>query len=169
MIRVTAVLMMTLLQLAAFAGAEPAVPEHNVITVETAKTIRIAYDVKDDEWDAGIGKALYYVRGLYEAYRKQGVAAEHLHVSIVLHGPTVYWLLNDEAYQNHTLDPFSVNPNSHAIEALTAVGASIEACHSTMKGKGWKHDDLLPDVRMVHDGYTRLIDLQQRGYAYIRF
>lgn len=38
-----------------------------------------------------------------------------------------------------------------------------------MKGKGWTHKDLLPGVRVVHDGYTRLIDLQQRGYGYIRF
>lgn len=45
-----------------------------VINVEQHENIRVAYDVKDDVWDAGIGKALYYVRGLLEAYKDQGVA-----------------------------------------------------------------------------------------------
>ena len=36
-------------------------------------------------------------------------------------------------------------------------------------GKGWTADDLMPGARVVHDAYSRLIDLQQQGYAYIRF
>lgn len=140
-----------------------------LITVETKRNIRVVYDIKTDEIQAGIGKALYYLRGLYEAYRKQGVPPEEIHVSAVLHGPTVKWLLNDDAYQNHTGDPFAVNPNHHVIESLIELGASIEACNVTMKSRGWTAADLLPGVKVVHEGYTRMIDLQQRGYAYIRF
>ncbi|MGA7981726.1 MAG: DsrE family protein [Chromatiaceae bacterium] len=140
-----------------------------VITVEAKKNIRVVYDIKTDEVAAGIGKALYYLRGLYEAYAKQGVAPKDIHVSAVLHGPTVKWLLNDDAYQNQVGDPFAVNLNDHVIEELIKLGASVEACNVTMKSHGWKAADLLPGVRVVHDGYTRMIDLQQRGYAYIRF
>jgi intracellular sulfur oxidation DsrE/DsrF family protein len=46
---------------------------------------------------------------------------------------------------------------------------SVEICNSTMKSKGWTGNDLLPGVTIVHDAYTRLIDLQHRNYAYIRF
>jgi intracellular sulfur oxidation DsrE/DsrF family protein len=46
---------------------------------------------------------------------------------------------------------------------------SVEICHVTMKGKGWTAEDILPGVIIVHDAYTRLIDLQNRGWAYIRF
>ncbi len=140
-----------------------------IIRVEVRQDIRVVYDIKTDEWEAGIGRALYYVRGLYEAYAKQGVKPEQLHLSLVLHGPTVYWLLDDAAYQNHTGDPFAYNPNRQTVDELIHLGASVEACNSTMKGRGWKPADLLPGVKAVHDGYSRMIDLQQRGYGYIRF
>jgi intracellular sulfur oxidation DsrE/DsrF family protein len=44
---------------------------------------------------------------------------------------------------------------------------SVEICHSAMKSKGWKIADVLPGVAIVHDGYTRLIRLQNAGHAYI--
>jgi uncharacterized protein len=140
-----------------------------VITVEVKKNIRVVYDIKTDDIEAGVGKALYYLRGLYVAYERQGVAPEEVHLSAVLHGPTVKWLLNDEAYQRHAGDPFAVNLNHQVIEELIQLGAGIEACNATMRARGWTAKDLLPGVRVVHDAYTRMIDLQQRGYAYIRF
>ncbi len=140
-----------------------------IIGIEKHRNIRVVYDVKDDTQEAGVGQALYYVRGLLESYRSQGVAPEQLHISVVMHGPTAYWLLNDESYREYKHDPFAINPNDQIVEELLAHGVSVEICHLTMKGKGWTADDLLPGVTLVHDAYTRLIDLQQRGYAYIRF
>ncbi len=164
---IAAILLLACAGTPATAG-EPS-PQVGLITVQTRHDIRVVYDIKTDELQAGIGKALYYLRGLYEAYRKQGVPPQELHVSAVLHGPTVKWLLNDEAYQDYTGDPFAVNLNHHVVEQLIELGASIEACNVTMKSHGWTAEDLLPGVKVVHDGYTRMIDLQQRGYAYIRF
>lgn len=43
-----------------------------------------------------------------------------------------------------------------------------EVCHVSLRGKGWSAADLLPGMTMVHGAYTRLIDLQHLGYAYIR-
>lgn len=140
-----------------------------VITIEKRQDIRVVYDVKDDVWDAGIGKALYYVRGLLESYKAMGVSQKELHISIVLHGPTVYWLLNEETYQIYKNDPFDFNPNQNIVQALLDHGVSVEVCNSTLKGKGWKREQLLPGVTIVRDAYTRLIDLQNRNYAYIRF
>jgi intracellular sulfur oxidation DsrE/DsrF family protein len=141
----------------------------SVITIEKRQNIRVVYDVKDDIWDAGIGKALYYVRGLIESYKAMGVPEKQLHISIVLHGPTVYWLLNEETYQIYKNDPFDYNPNEKVVQELLEHGVSVEVCNSTLKGKGWKRENLLPGVTIVRDAYTRLIDLQNRNYAYIRF
>jgi intracellular sulfur oxidation DsrE/DsrF family protein len=140
-----------------------------VIEISKKKQIRVAYDVKDDAWDAGIGKALYYVRGLLEAYQSMGVPERELKISVVLHGPTVYWALNEDAYRQYKNDPFDFNPNIQVLRELAEHGVSVEICYSTMKGKGWVASDLLPGMVIVHDAYTRLIDLQQRGYSYIRF
>lgn len=140
-----------------------------VLGVQKRHNIRVAYDVKDDVWEAGIGKALYYVRGLLEAYKALGVSPKAVHVSVVLHGAAAYWVLNEAAFQQFKDDPFAYNPNEQVVRELLDHGVSVEICYATMKGKGWTADDLLPGVTMVHDAYTRLIDLQQRGYAYIRF
>lgn len=153
-------------------AAEPdpfELPQPKVVTVEKRDGVRVAYDVKDDVWDAGIGKALYYARGLLQSYEAQGVPAKNLKVSIVIHGTPAYWLLNEGAYRQHRNDPFDFNPNEKIVQDLVELGVSVEICGSTMRSKGWTAADLLPGVSVVRDAYTRLIDLQQRGYAYIRF
>ena len=38
----------------------------------------------------------------------------------------------------------------------------------SLRCKGWSAADLLPGMTGVHDAYTRPIDLQHQGYAYIR-
>lgn len=139
------------------------------LTVQKKSRIRVVYDVKDDVWEAGIGKALFYVRGLLEAYKAQGVSDKQLKISVVLHGPTVYWMLNEASYRQFKNDEFDFNPNEQVVRELLAHGVSIEVCNVTLRGKGWTGDDLLPGVIRVYDAYTRLIDLQQQGYAYIRF
>lgn len=144
-------------------------PQPKVVTVEKRDGVRVAYDVKDDVWDAGIGKALYYVRGLLQSYEAQGVPAKNLNVSIVIHGTPAYWLLNESAYRQYRNDPFDFNPNEKIVRDLVELGVSVEICGSTMRSKGWTGADLLPGVTVVRDAYTRLIDLQQRGYAYLRF
>lgn len=88
---------------------------------------------------------------------------------MVLHGDAAYWLLNEQAIQQYKNDPFEFNPNEKVVQELLERGVSVEICYSTMKSKGWTADDVLPGVIIVHDAYTRLIDLQQRGYAYVRF
>jgi len=150
--------------------ADPfALNEPKIIKITKKKNIRVVYDVKDDVWDAGIGKALYYARGLVEAYKALDVPAKEIKISIVLHGPTVYWALKDAPYREFKNDEFAFNPNEHVIQELLKHGVSVEVCNVTLHGKGWGADDLIPGVTIVRDAYTRIIDLQQQGYSYIRF
>ena len=146
-----------------------ALNEPSVVKITRKHNIRVVYDVKDDVWDAGIGKALYYVRGLLESYKALGVPQKELHISVVLHGPTAYWILNEQTYRQFKNDEFAFNPNEHVIQGLLKHGVSVEVCNVSLRSKGWSAADLLPGVTVVRDAYTRLIDLQQQGYAYIRF
>lgn len=143
------------------AGARP------IVNVPGHATYRAVYDIHGNETAAGISRGLYYARGLFEAFRKQGVEPARIRVHLVLHGDAAVWLLNDDAYQLAINDPFAVNPNSKIVQDLINLGVSVEICHSVMKSKGWKPGDVLPGVTIVHDGYTRLIKLQQDGLAYI--
>ncbi len=127
------------------------------------------YDVQEDRLAAGIGRGLYFARGLMESYQSLGVPPRHIRLHVVLNGATAAWALNEEAWRQHVNDPFAYNPNEHAIQRLLALGARIEVCNVTLRGRGWTSADLLPGVHVVHDAYSRIVDLQKQGYAYLRF
>ncbi|HUX91921.1 MAG TPA: DsrE family protein [Gallionellaceae bacterium] len=143
--------------------------QYSTVNINERQNINVVYDVKDDVWEAGVGKALFFLNGLMGSYSAMGVPQEQVHISVIMHGSTAYWLLKENAYQIHKNDPFDFNPNEHIVQELLAKGVSVEICNSTMKAKGWTEKDILPGVVIVHDAYSRLIDLQMRKYAYIRF
>lgn len=151
--------------LAADAAAAPVVRE--MVKVDPRAHFRVVYDIHSAEIAAGISKGLYYARGLIEAYGKQGVTPAQLDIHLVLHGDAAQFLLIDDTYQKAVKDPFAVNLNAKITQDLLNLGVSVEICHSVMRAKGWTPADVLPGVTIVHDGYTRLIKLQNDGYAYI--
>ena len=154
--------------LPAQAGESPAQPDpRSMVMVEKNARYRVVYDIHSDKLTAGISHGLYYARGLFEAFRKQGVAASQVDAHLVLHGDAAVMLLKDETWQQAINDAFAANPNSKIVQDLLDLGVSVEICHSAMKSKGWTAQDVLPGVTIVHDGYTRLIKLQNDGYAYI--
>ena len=138
-----------------------------LVKVEPGARYKVVYDISKGDLAAGISKGLYYARGLIEAFGKQGVKPAQLDIHLVLHGDAAQFLLIDETYQKAVNDPFAVNLNAKITQDLINLGVSVEICHSVMKSKGWKPEDVLPGVTIVHDGYTRLIKLQHDGYAYI--
>ncbi|WP_024851570.1 DsrE family protein [Hydrogenovibrio kuenenii] len=140
-----------------------------ILSVQHKHDIKVVYDVNQSNMEAGIGQALYYVRGLLEAYKGQGIPMKQLHISVVVHGAAGYWLLKDPKYQDYVGNPFDVNPNDKVVRELVDHGVSVEICHVTMKAHHWKPEDILPEVKIVYDAYTRIIDLQMQGYAYVKF
>ena len=146
---------------------EPALSERTLVNVDPHARYKVVYDIHSAEMAAGISKGLFYARGLIEAYRKQGVTPAQLDIHLVLHGDAAQYLLVDSTYRDVVDDPFAVNLNAKITQDLLNLGVSVEICHSVMKSKGWTADDVLPGVTIVHDGYTRLIKLQNDGYAYI--
>ncbi len=148
-------------------AADTSGADRPLIKVPADGKYRVVYDVRSGAISAGINKGLYYVRGLIEAYRKQGVEPKQLDIHIVMHSKSAKALLVDDAYQLASDDPFAINPNAKIVGDLHELGVSVEICHSAMKSKGWVTEDVLPNVVIVHDGYTRLIKLQNDGYAYI--
>lgn len=138
-----------------------------LVKVDPGGVYKVVYDIHSGDTTAGTSTGLYYARGLFEAFQKQGVTPKQVDAHLVLHGNAAVMLLNDQAYQHATGDPFAFNPNAKIVQDLIDLGVSVEICHSAMKSKGWKPVDVLPNVVIVHDGYTRLIKLQNDGYAYI--
>jgi len=146
---------------------EPALSTRTLVNVDPHAHYKGVYDIHSAETAAGISKGLFYARGLIEAFRKQGVTPQQLDIHLVLHGEAAQYLLIDTTYRDVVNDPFAVNLNAKITQDLLGLGVSVEICHSVMKSKGWTADDVLPGVTIVHDGYTRIVKLQNDGYAYI--
>ncbi len=141
----------------------------SLITITHKKDIKVVYDINQNQITAGIGEGLYFVRGLLESYKKLGVPMKQLHIVVMVHGAAAYWLLDDKAYQDHTGNPFDNNPNDKVVRELIDHGVSIEVCNVTLRAHHWNEKDLLPGVKRAFDAYTRMIDLQMQGYAYIKY
>jgi intracellular sulfur oxidation DsrE/DsrF family protein len=139
----------------------------SMLAVSPHGHFKAVYNIQTDATEAGSSKGLYYARGLFEAFRRQGVGPRQVDVHLVLHGDAAMMLLKDESYQRYIGDPFAVNPNDKIVQELLSLGAHVEICHSAMKSHGWHPSEILPGVTIVHDGYTRLINLENKGYAYL--
>lgn len=138
------------------------------IPIEQRSCIRTVYQIKTDDWKEGVGAGLHYLKKLRDAYRKMGIEPDALHMHGVFHGDAAYMLLNDSAYEASEQGS-GENPNRALVASLVRSGVHIEICANTMESHGWTEADLLPGVVMVVGAYPRIIDLQLRGYAYIRF
>lgn len=148
-------------------AAADATSARPMLKVDAQARYKAVYDIHAADIAAGISKGLYYARGLYEAFGKQGVRPAQLDIHLVLHGDAAQFLLDDDAWQQALGDPFAVNLNAKIVQDLLDLGVHVEICHSVMKARGWVPGDVLPGVTIVHDGYTRLIKLQNDGYAYV--
>ena len=139
-----------------------------IIKIKVRHDIRVVYDIDQNNMFAGVGRGLFMVRGLLESYKNLGVPRNQLHIVVVVHGSAVYWTLNNKTYEKYTQNIFTPNPNEHLIKQLIAHGVSVDACNVSLREHGWSAKDVMPGVKVVFDAYTRLIDLQMRGYAYIK-
>jgi len=162
------ILIGVLLVLAGFAAAQVQNLKREPLGIEQQDGIRVVYQIKTDGWKKGVGSGLHYVEKLANAYAELGLADENFEIYAVLHGDAGYWLLKDGAYRKETGKDRN-NPNKAIVERLIQRGVSVELCAQTMKSHGWKAEDVLPGVTLVIGAYPRIIDLQQRGCAYIRF
>lgn len=139
-----------------------------VIGLEHQGPIRVVYQVTKDEWQEDAGKALVYLKKLRGYYAKQGVDPKLLDIRAVFHGDASAHLLTDEAY-NRVKETDTGNPNTKLIAELAKVGVHLELCDSRRREEGWAMSDIHPDVLLAEAAFARIIDLQLRGYAYIRF
>jgi len=70
------------------------------------------------------------------------------------------------------LRPFvlkGIDPEIKAqVEALLTGGLRVDACQTTMRRQGLKPEDLVEGLSAVPSGVVRVMELEEKGYAYIR-
>lgn len=142
--------------------------ERAVIGIEHQGPIRVVYQITSDEMKDGVGAGLFYLKKLHASYLAAGIAPDQLDIRAVYHGPASAHLLTDKAWNRHH-NATAGNPNTAILSELAQRGVHVELCNTRRISNGWTKSDIHPDVLLVGGAYQRLIDLQLRGYAYIRF
>ena len=89
--------------------------------------------------------------------RKYG---DNIHIVVVGIGPGIHILAKKPER------PVS-NEVRERVASLLQYGVEFHACGNTMKALGWSDKDVLDSAKVVEVGAADLMELQQKGYAYI--
>lgn len=139
-----------------------------VIDIEHKGPIKVVIQMTTADMQDGVGKGLLALKKLHAGYVTAGVDPQHLAIHAVIHGEGAVHLLTDEAW-NRVRNESNGNPSTELIAELAKKGISVELCDSRRQQNRWAKSDVHRDVLLVKGAYHRIIDLQLRGFAYIRF
>jgi len=143
-------------------------PTQKAGSVTGGQEVKVVCDVGRSLTRNGQGRGLLEVKQLVAGYGAAGVERQGLQISAVVHGEAAQWLLKDSMYRR-LKGTEEGNPCRSLAEGLLRCGVSLEVSAAEMKEHGWKEEDLLAGVRVVGGAHERMVELQQRGYAYLAF
>jgi uncharacterized protein len=146
-----AALMSTVLASASFAGNAKA-------TKSIAKTHRVAIQVDQND-PAVMNLALNNATNIFEYYRTKGELVE---VNIVTYGPGLHMLRDTSPVQDRIKQ----------LKNLAFPGKiEFSACNNTkqaMEKREGQPIAILPEARLVPSGVITLMELQEKGWSYVR-
>jgi len=106
------------------------------------------------------GDAEYHQHVLFSIGAMLRKYGDDIHVVVTCFGPGI-----------HILAEFPKRPVSketrERVASLAQYGVEFHACNNTMLTLGWTEDDLLPFAKVVDAGASDLMELQEKGYAYV--
>jgi intracellular sulfur oxidation DsrE/DsrF family protein len=127
----------------------------------TAKAVvrphRVAIHVDDNDVKV-MNLALNNTKNILEYYKARG---ERVEIEVVTYGPGLHMLRTDTSPVKQRI----------AEMALVAPEVSFVACANTQANMSRQEGNailLLREARLVPSGVVRLMELQERGYSYIR-
>lgn len=94
----------------------------------------------------------------------KAAGAKEISLIFVFDGPSLPMTLGDAAY-DRVMGTKAGNPWKSLIADLQKSGGSVECCGVRLKELGAGNADLLPGVKVDADGWTRVVELQGKGYS----
>jgi len=107
-----------------------------------------------------------HISRMYNLHVYAGVPQKNLHVEMVVFGPSVAVVLNNDAYKKK----FGVdNPNLKIIEEMSKAGIQIHACGQSVMLTGIDPATVNTNIDIVVSRFTTVSDRQMKGYAFFKF
>jgi intracellular sulfur oxidation DsrE/DsrF family protein len=129
--------------------------------------IRVVAQINSsDTFSNGMNRRVMGVRNLFDNYIASGMqAGKDFEIIMVFRGDGASALLNDDAYDQKVSQPHAKgSPNRGVLEAMHKGGVKMYECSMTMKGRGYRPEDLFPFSRIVVTGIGAIVDLEKAGY-----
>ncbi|HUJ19556.1 MAG TPA: DsrE family protein [Nitrospirota bacterium] len=117
----------------------------------------------------GVNRQVMGVKNLFDNYTSSGMLpGKDFEIVMVFRGDGGSALLNDDAYAKRVAQQQATgNPNRGVLEAMSKGGVKMYECSMTMKGRGYRPEDLFPFSRVVVTGIGAIVDLEKSGYLQI--
>jgi intracellular sulfur oxidation DsrE/DsrF family protein len=107
-----------------------------------------------------------HISRMYNLHVYAGVPQKNLNVELVVFGPSVAVLLNNEAYRKK----FGVdNPNLTIIKEMTNAGIKVHACGQSIMLTNIDPATLNSNADIVVSRFTTVSNRQMKGYAFFKF
>ena len=109
---------------------------------------------------------LEHISRLFNLLVYTGIPYKNLNVELVIFGPSIFVVLNNEAYKKkYNVD----NPNLKALEEMTNAGIKIHACGQSVMLTGIDRTTINPAIDVVVSRFTTVTNRQLKGYAFYKF
>lgn len=119
-------------------------------------------DKNPDSLAKDINSGLDEVARLLNLHVASGIPAKKIMPVIVIHGPGIEAVMNNESYKKkHSLE----NPNLKIIHDLENAGAKFIVCGQAMAFFEIQKEDLLPEIKVSLTAQTVLSNYQLQGYV----
>ena len=140
------------------------VPDRDVPLREGQK-YRVVYELTNYPGEkTDVNRSLTVVGRFMNMHGKNGVPLEDLDVAVVVHGQTLFALLNDETYN----EMFGVdNPSLPLLNDLAEAGVQIYVCGQSLGFRGLDKSVLADNVKVGLSAMTMLVTLQSDGYTFL--
>jgi intracellular sulfur oxidation DsrE/DsrF family protein len=109
-----------------------------------------------------INQGLDEVARILNLHFASGIPGPRLIPVVVVHGPGIEALINDEGYRKrHSVD----NPNLQIVRDLGGAGTKFIVCGQAMAFFEFTREELLPEVKISLTAQTVLSNYQLQGYV----
>lgn len=109
--------------------------------------------------------ALYLkvIQGTHQGLRRQGVAPDFVLVFI---GPTVHFLTTDRG-EVHDAQASLLDSIAQSVRELKELGVKLEVCDVALAVFKVDRETVLPETKVVGDGFISVIGYQTQGYHFV--
>jgi len=126
------------------------------------QTYKVLFDVAGGKRDRdSLNRRLETVARFLNMHARNGVAADHLQLAVVMHGGSTFSALSDSAYQQRFGRD---NPNTTLIKALHEAGVEFWLCGQSAGYNGIKANELSDHIGLALSAMTVVVELSSQGY-----